>query len=174
MTRGSAPMMSYPTLAEGIAQGRHLLIKCTRQDFGYDLRAWHDHIAEAKSDVPHSRSKPGVYPTSILESLENPDWIEAVRIAESTSVLDKIQSDERKQWRATDEAERFWGGRDRECPKCNRTFRSVRDRGQCPDCRYVFFASHPDGAADWWRELDEEKAEPADALESPIQSKVKS
>jgi len=39
-----------------------------------------------------------------------------------------------------------WVGKERECPKCNSRFSSIEDRGQCPNCSYIFYASHP---VDW-------------------------
>ena len=34
-----------------------------------------------------------------------------------------------------------WGGKERICPKCASTFTSVQDKGSCPNCHHVFFAS---------------------------------
>ena len=35
----------------------------------------------------------------------------------------------------------IWAGRERPCPKCQTMFTSVQDRGTCPNCRHVFYAS---------------------------------
>jgi hypothetical protein len=150
-------MISYPTKAEGIARGRYLLIKYTRQDFGYDLKAWHDHLATTKQYSPTSRNKAGTYPEGILNALDDPNWIEAVRIAETTALLERIQNEEQQLRQATHHAERQWGGKERECPKCHTTFKSVQDLGQCPQCAFMFFASHPDGDADWWRNAGKDR-----------------
>ena len=34
-----------------------------------------------------------------------------------------------------------WCSKERDCPKCGMTFTSIGDRGQCPKCTYLFFAS---------------------------------
>lgn len=155
--RGSSRIRSYPTVAEGIAQGRHMLIKYTRRDFGYDLKAWHDHLATTKTDSPYSRRKPSVYSKELLAALDSSVRIEAVRIAQSMSLLERIQSEERQQRDATLRAEREWSGKQRPCPKCNTTFKSVQDRGQCPKCGFMFFASHPNNDPDWWRHANSTK-----------------
>lgn len=41
-----------------------------------------------------------------------------------------------------------WAGVERTCPRCQTRFRSVQDRGQCRNCKHVFFASRPDADAD--------------------------
>jgi len=41
------------------------------------------------------------------------------------------------------ELDQLWEGRARSCPNCNREFSSRFNRGQCPDCRSIFFASNP-------------------------------
>jgi hypothetical protein len=144
-------MMSFPTLSEGIARGRLMLKTYTQQDFGYDPKAWHDHLAETKRYYFRSRSRPGVYPQDVLSVLENPDWIDAVRTAESTLLMEQIQKEQRDMRDAIDRAEREWSGKLRKCPKCQATFKSVGDRGQCPPCRHLFYASHPAGDPEWWR-----------------------
>ncbi len=35
----------------------------------------------------------------------------------------------------------IWDKRERPCPKCNTVFRSVQNRGGCPQCGFLFFAS---------------------------------
>lgn len=34
-----------------------------------------------------------------------------------------------------------WGGRERACAKCQTRFTSVQDKGGCPNCKHVFYAS---------------------------------
>ncbi len=164
LTTGSAPTMSFTSLAEGIARGRFLLINCTRRDFGYNLKAWHDYLASKNAYEYRSRKKPGLYPETILRSLDDQAWRDAVRIAETTSILERLQNEDREYRAAVSRANCEWRGRQRQCPKCNTTFKSIQDRGQCPQCRFDFHASHPDGNPDWWRE---EMAEPSDRPESP-------
>ena len=77
----------------------------------------------------------------------------AVTIAEQTQLFDKLVADDKKIRQVTADAEREWAGRERVCPKCDVSFRSVGDRGQCPACYHTFFASHPDGDPNWWRNV---------------------
>ncbi|MEM7314730.1 MAG: zf-TFIIB domain-containing protein [Planctomycetota bacterium] len=138
-------MHLYRSKAEGIAYGRLLLIRCTCEDHGYDLKAWHDLLANQKNYAPGSREKPGKYSNMILLALEDAEWTEAVQIAESERLLEKITA---KHQQIRDEmlrAEREWSGQERQCPKCETTFVSVQNRGQCPRCGFVFLASNPDG-----------------------------
>jgi hypothetical protein len=37
--------------------------------------------------------------------------------------------------------EEQWSGKERVCPKCQTIFTSVQDKGGCPKCHHVFFAS---------------------------------
>lgn len=143
LTTGAAPTMSFTSLAEGIARGRLLLIKFTRRDFGYNLKAWHDYLASTNAYADRSRKKPGIYPESILRSLDDQAWRDAVQIAESTSILERLQNEDREYRAAVTRANCEWRGKPRQCPKCNTTFKSIQDRGQCPQCRFDFHASHP-------------------------------
>lgn len=36
-----------------------------------------------------------------------------------------------------------WSGQERSCPRCDTLFVSVQDRGACPSCQHVFYASDP-------------------------------
>ncbi|WP_145418140.1 hypothetical protein [Planctomycetes bacterium K23_9] len=151
MTRGSLPMLRYSSLSEGITRGRQRLIAITRQDFGFDLKAWHDHLALTKSYNYRSMQRPGTYPQSILDALDDPEWVAAAELAERSQLLAKLVADDDRERNAITTAERRWAGRERPCPKCSHTFRSAGDRGQCPSCNNVFFASHPDGDHNWWQ-----------------------
>lgn len=42
----------------------------------------------------------------------------------------------------------IWAGVERTCPRCQTRFRSVQDRGQCRNCKHIFFASQSDYDAD--------------------------
>ena len=134
-----------------------MLIRCTRCDFGYDAKAWHDHLAERKLYSYQSRMKPGVYPEGLLRATDDPSWNAAVQVAESEMLHERIQNEQRQYRLAQDRTDKQWAGKTRACPKCDTTFNSRQDRGQCPDCGHIFYASHPDGNNDWWRE---EAAEP--------------
>ena len=69
------------------------------------------------------------------------------------------RSDYYQRHKVIEDAQNSWGGNARECPKCGYSFRSVGDRGQCPKCCRVFFASHPDGDENWWRKEAEQSDE---------------
>lgn len=149
LTRGLTLFESYSTLAEGIARGRLALKTYTRQDFGYDPKRWHDFLAQKKLYSFQSRLKPGIYPDWVLAAVDSPEWLEAVRIAESTLLLERFEQEQNDRRNAIAQAEREWSRKERACPKCETIFKSVGDRGQCPQCGHVFFASHP-GDADLW------------------------
>jgi hypothetical protein len=151
MTHGSLPMLSYESLAEGITRGRQRLVAITRHDFGFDLKAWHDHLALTKSYNYGSIERPGTYPKSVLDALDDPDWIAATEFAARTQLLSKLIAADKQQRYATATVEREWAYRERPCPQCNTIFESVGDRGQCPTCYCVFFASHPDDGPNGWR-----------------------
>jgi hypothetical protein len=34
-----------------------------------------------------------------------------------------------------------WRGRERVCPKCQTPFTSIQDKGSCPECKHLFYAS---------------------------------
>lgn len=60
-----------------------------------------------------------------------------------------------RQMAAFREAEEFWAGKDRECPKCGTSFASCQDRGVCPTCQFIFWASNPElGDVRWWRTIE--------------------
>ena len=44
-----------------------------------------------------------------------------------------------------------WSGKIRSCPKCQTSFKSNFNMGQCTNCSFIFFASHPElgDAKDW-------------------------
>ena len=54
-----------------------------------------------------------------------------------------------KQLSAYNEADREFANKERKCPRCNKFFVSTQNRGQCPECRLVFLASHPMGDQPW-------------------------
>lgn len=154
MIRGSLPMMPYDSLAEGIARGRQHLVRITHKDFGYDLHAWHDYLTETNDGGYNwSRRHPG-YPKEIECAVSDPDWQQAVALAESDCLLERLTERDTRQRRAVDRAEREWAGKTRPCPRCGTGFKSVRDRGQCPGCAYIFYASHPEtGQEMWWLKI---------------------
>ncbi len=60
-----------------------------------------------------------------------------------------------RQVAAREDAERRWAGKERECPKCKTRFTSVQNKGVCPECQYVFYASCPElGDVLWWQKIE--------------------
>jgi ribosomal protein S27AE len=134
---------SCASLAEGIARGRLGLTQITGCDFGYDIKAWFDHLAQHKMYDIACRSKPGNYPGFVLTALENPDWLNAVEQAEAGLEFETIRKELQRSQSARRDAELKWSGQERTCPKCKTSFTSIKDRGQCTQCGFVFLASNP-------------------------------
>jgi hypothetical protein len=154
MIRGSLPMMQYKTLPEGIARGRMGLIQTTGQDFGYDLRAWHNYLIETEAGGYKWAGGHRRYAKEIEGAMANDQWLRSVDSAETESLLERLTEQEDRQRAAHERAEREWAGKLRCCPKCAIEFRSVRDRGQCPRCGHIFYASHPMlGNVMWWLQI---------------------
>ncbi len=154
MTGGSHPLMHFDSRAEGIAHGRQQLIESTDQDFGYDLEAWHDYLIETGAGGYKWSNKHLGFSTAIESALADDEWRRVVALAESESLLERITERDARQRDAVDRAERQWAGQLRCCPKCGTEFKSVRDRGQCTECSYIFYASHPEtGREMWWLEI---------------------
>ena len=139
-------------MAEGIAHGRLLLIQTTHKDFGYDIQAWFDFLSAHKHFRTSPRAKPGKYPDYIDYALNDPEWRAAVGTAEIEKLHQRIREEQLERRRAIEHAEKKWSGAERPCPKCGHIFVSVQDRGQCPKCRFIFYASHPDNEPEWWRD----------------------
>ncbi|MEL7498314.1 MAG: hypothetical protein AAFN77_11945 [Planctomycetota bacterium] len=146
---------SFPSLTEGIARGRLHLTQITGKDFGYDIKRWFDHLVLSKIYDAAGRTKPGNYPGIILTALENPEWLAAVNTAEAESTFETIRDELQRIQSARRNAERYWSGQERTCPKCETTFLSIKDRGQCTQCGFIFLASNPSANPEWWREYAE-------------------
>ena len=144
-------MMQYAARAEGIARGRQWLVRITQQDFGYDLRAWHDHLTETNAGGYKWSNKHRGYPKQIESILADADWQSDVAFAVAESLFERLTDRDLRQRRAIDLAQREWAGKTRPCPKCGAEFKSVGDRGQCTNCTHIFYASHPAlGNVMWW------------------------
>ena len=72
------------------------------------------------------------------------------REAEASNLCDELTACDKRQRDAQHAAEREWSGKARSCPKCQTEFRSVQNKGQCPNCRHMFYASHPASGNDMW------------------------
>jgi hypothetical protein len=154
MIHGSMPMMPFGSRAEGIARGRQDLIRITRKDFRYDLRAWHDYLTETNEGGYKWGNRHRGIAKAIETAQSDADWQQAVEFAVSQSLLEQLSERDDRQREAVDRAERQWAGKIRTCPKCGTEFRSVRNRGQCPSCSHIFFASHPEtGRKMWWTNI---------------------
>jgi hypothetical protein len=152
--RGQIGFDTYPSFAEGIARGRLWLTQITGKDFGYEPKSWFDHLAQNKMYDVHGRSKPGNYPGIVLTALENQDWINAVEIAESEMLFESLREEHQLRNAAIKDGELNWAGKPRCCPKCDTTFTSIKDRGQCTKCGHIFMASNPNNDPNWWRQND--------------------
>lgn len=70
------------------------------------------------------------------------DWKCGIKIkgVEDTSI--KYFSRE-EQMKGQIELDEIWKGKERVCPKCRMAFTSIQNKGNCPKCGFVFYASHP-------------------------------
>lgn len=149
------PMLKFDSRAAGMARGRQMLKRICQQDFGYDLLAWHNYLLRTNLGGYNSSNFHLKVPKAIAAALVDPVWLQCVAAAESESLHEGFLSPTKK-WdemslEAFDAADKQWANMARECPRCKDVFKSVRNRGQCPNCGYVFYASHPlDGSKVWW------------------------
>ena len=154
MIHGCLPMGAYDSRSEGIARGRQQLMKITKQDFGYDLRAWHSHLITTNTGGYKWRNGHRSYAKEIEIAITDSDWRLSVATAESESLLERLTESDLRSRNAVEQGEREWAGKPRNCPDCETQFTSVRDRGQCPSCGHIFYASHPDlGNVMWWLQV---------------------
>jgi ribosomal protein S27AE len=143
--RGRIGFDAYPSLAEGISRGRLSLYQLTGRDFGFDVKSWFDYLAQNKLYDAFGRSKPGHYPGIVLAALGDPEWIHAAQTAESQLLFETFRDEYQRRKAVIEKGELNWAGKPRCCPKCTTTFTSIKDRGQCTKCGYIFLASNPDG-----------------------------
>ena len=79
MIRGSLPMMRYSSRVEGMARGLQYLRRASRTDFGYDLRAWHEHLLETDAGGYKWSNNYRAYPKQIESALSDPEWLAAAQ-----------------------------------------------------------------------------------------------
>ena len=153
LIHGVSPGLIFPTIPEGISRGRHLLVYCTDEDFGYDIKAWHDFLSTEFRDEYHNASVPGDYPDEILNAYNDVFREDSIAVAKSKFPIEEISRLMSLYGDALVKADEIWSNRERKCPRCNTQFVSVKNRGQCPECSFVFLASHPlgEGNDSWWR-----------------------
>lgn len=148
-------MMRFDSRVEGIARGRQWLMKTARKDFGYDVRAWHEYLLETDDGGYRWDNGHRGFAKSIERVLADEEWQACVAEAEATNLCQRLIDRDRRQREAFEQADRQWGGKMRACPKCSTEFKSVGNKGHCPNCLHLFYASHPDKArAAWWREIE--------------------
>ena len=70
-------------------------------------------------------------------------------------------------------AERVWSGKERVCPKCERGFSSITNRGQCQSCGYIFYASHPEAGDTRWAHSHESITETCRSALTDVNDKVR-
>lgn len=151
----SLPTMRIHSRTERIALGRQWLVRITREDFGYDARAWHDHLLETDAGGYKWSNQHRGFPTAIETAMADEVWQACVAEAESTDLCHKLINRDERQRDAVDRAEREWSGKSRVCPNCSTSFESAQDKGQCPNCGQVFYASHPESGNDsWWLRIE--------------------
>lgn len=132
---------------ESLVRGRQVLVHLTGTDFGYDLLKWHEYLLNA--NMTNYKSRGAKRWTSRIANLTlDPTWIAIRNRLEETSAFEMQERKDRENQAAIDKANDFWCNKDRTCPRCQTTFRSVMDRGQCPECRIIFYASRIQDALD--------------------------
>lgn len=147
--------MRYASWAEGIARARQQLKEITGQDYAYDLRAWHQYLTETNAGGYKWGNGHRRFTQEIETAMSDETWQQAAATATAESLLERLVERDERQREAIELADREWSGKRRRCPKCSTEFVSMRDRGQCPHCGDVFYASHPDvGRKMWWLEVE--------------------
>ena len=71
------PRTQHLSLSDRIREGHDFLVKLTRQDFGYDLQAWHDHLKESR-EGGYTYGRNIELPRIMRDALESPAWQAAV------------------------------------------------------------------------------------------------
>jgi hypothetical protein len=74
----SSPHAPDESLLKRIQRGQDFLVSITREDFGYDLQAWHNHLKESR-EGGYTYRRNIVLPRIMQAALQAPEWQEAVR-----------------------------------------------------------------------------------------------
>jgi hypothetical protein len=72
------PFGPEETLLQRIRQGHDFLVSITGKDFGYDLKAWHNHLKESRQGG-YTFGRNIVLPRIMQTALQSIEWQEAVR-----------------------------------------------------------------------------------------------
>lgn len=72
------PHGSGGALLDHIREGHDLLVRMTDEDFGYDLRAWHDHLKESR-EGGYAYGRNVILPRVMADALRSVEWQQAVR-----------------------------------------------------------------------------------------------
>src|SRR3954470_9547426 len=70
------PRVRAQSLRERVQEGHDFLVRLTGRDFGYDLRAWHDHLKESQRGSYTYRNVE--LPSIMRDALASPSWQAAV------------------------------------------------------------------------------------------------
>jgi hypothetical protein len=73
----ATPRLRLDSLTERIRYGHDFLVKITRQDFGYDLQAWHDYLKESR-EGGYTYGRNIALPAIMRDALQSPTWQAAV------------------------------------------------------------------------------------------------
>lgn len=76
---GFVARLSTGDLAADIRLGRKWLVDITGEDFGYDPRAWHDHLRATDAGGYRWSNKHLGFPKRIERATNDEDWQRAVR-----------------------------------------------------------------------------------------------
>lgn len=79
----------------------------------------------------------------------DPQWL--AQLEAEARLRDAPYARRRDIERALFDASPEWSGKIRSCPKCQTSFKSNSNMGQCTNCSFIFFGSHPElgDARDW-------------------------
>jgi hypothetical protein len=72
------PHSTWPkSRVERLRQGRDMLVRITKKDFGFDLQAWHEHLKVSR-EGGYTYNRNVALPRIMQKALESPEWREAV------------------------------------------------------------------------------------------------
>jgi hypothetical protein len=74
----SLPTAREESLPERVRRGHDFLVSITGEDFGYDLKAWHNHLKESRQGG-YTYGRNIVLPRIMKAALQSTEWHEAVR-----------------------------------------------------------------------------------------------
>ena len=86
-----------------------------------------------------------------LQMIASENYVDSAILEAEARLRDAPNARRREIQRALRDASPEWSGKIRSCPKCQTSFKSNSNMGQCTNCSFIFFASHPElgDARDW-------------------------